>query len=349
MRKIKVGVIGLGMGRYHLERYAQCKGVEILALCDVSKSLLSEVSDKYDVPLTFTDYRKMLQVEELEAVSIATPNKFHAPMSIYALKHGKHVLCEKPMALNAKEAEKMLREAEKNKRKLMLHFNFRFSPQARFIKRYVESGKLGDLYYVKTGWLRQMGVPMRRSFTDKKISGGGPVIDLGVHRLDFALWLMGYPRAVSVVGETRDKIAGPLARKNKVHFDVEDIGVALIRLENEALIFMEASWAIKTEWPEEMYTQLFGTKAGLEQRNVTGTYNFGVKLFEEKKGKIVVKKPAINYKDGNPQAHFVDCIRRDTEPMATGRQGLEVMKILDAIYKSSRIKKEVGIAHEELP
>lgn len=345
MRKIKVGVIGLGMGRSHLRGYAQCKGVEILALCDVSKSLLSEVSGKYDVPLTFTDYRKMLQVEELEAVSIATPNKFHAPMSICALKAGKHVLCEKPMALNAKEAEKMLWEAEKNKRKFMLHFNFRFSHQARFIKRYVDSGKLGDLYYVKTGWLRQMGVPRKRSFTDKKISGGGPVIDLGVHRLDFALWLMGYPKAVSVVGETYDKIAGPLARKNKVHFDVEDIGVALIRLENEALIFMEASWATKSEWPEEIYIQLFGTKAGLEQRNVTGTYNFGVKLFEEKKGKVVVKKPAIRYKDGNPQAHFVDCIRGDTEPMATGRQGLEVMKILDAIYKSSRIKKEVVISY----
>lgn len=343
MRKIKVGVIGLGMGRSHLDGYARCKGVEILALCDVRKNLLNEFKAKYDVPLTFTDYRKMLQVEELEAVSIATPNKFHAPMSIYAFQHGKHVLCEKPMALNAKEAEKMLGEAERNNRKLMIHFNFRFSPQARFTKRYVDSGKLGEIYYAKTGWLRQMGTPLRRSFTDKKISGGGPIIDLGVHRLDFVLWLMGYPKAVSVFGATHDKIAGPYARKNKVHFDVEDIGVAIIRLENEALIFMEASWATRTEWPEEIYTQLFGTKAGVEQRNVLGSYNFKVKFFEEKKGKAVTKEPAIRYKEGNPQAHFIDCIRRDTTPMATGGHGLEVMKCLDAIYKSSRIKKEVLI------
>ncbi len=345
MKKIKVGVIGLGMGGYHLLEYARCKGVDIVAIGDVRKDLLQEFQGKYDVPLTFTDYRKMLQMEELEAVSIATPNKFHAPMSIYALQHGKHVLCEKPMALSAREAEKMLQEAKKNKRKLMIHFNFRFSPQARFIKNYVDSGRLGEIYYAKTGWLRQRGAPMKRSFTDKKISGGGPVIDLGVHRLDFVLWLMGYPRAVSVFGATHDKIAGPQARGNKMHFDVEDLGIAIVRLENEALIFMEASWATKTEWPEEMYTQLFGTRAGVEQRNVAGSYHFGVKLFEEKRDKVVIKKPAIRYKEGSPQAHFLDCIRRDTEPTASGQQGLEVMKILDAIYKSSKTKKEVLVKH----
>ena len=345
MKKIKVGVIGLGMGRYHLDGYAKCKGAEILSICDTRKSLLNKFKQEYGVRLAFSDYRKMLQVGELDAVSIATPNKFHAPMSIYALKHGKHVLCEKPMALNAKEAERMLREAEKSNKKLMIHFNYRFSPQARFIKGYVDSGKLGEIYYVKTGWLRQMGAPQRASFTDKRISGGGPIIDLGVHRLDFALWLMGYPKAVSVFGATHDKIAGPAARKRKVHFDVEDIGVAIIRLENDALIFMEVSWATKTEWPEEMYTQLFGTKAGVEQRNVAGTYNFEVKLFEERKGGIAVKKPSVRCKEGNPQAHFIDSIRKDTQPMATGQHGLEIMKILDAIYKSSRIKKEALVRH----
>lgn len=345
MRKIKVGVIGLGIGDYHLLRYAQCPGVEILAICDVQRDLLKEFQGRYDVPLTFTDYRKMLQVEELEAVSIATPNKFHAPMSIYAFQHGKHVLCEKPMALNAREAEKMLQEAKKNKRKLMIHFNFRFSSHARFIKDYVDSGRLGDIYYARTGWLRQMGAPMKRSFTDKKISGGGPGIDLGVHRLDFALWLMGYPRVVSVFGATYDKIAGPHARGNKIHFDVEDLAIAIIRLENEASIFMEASWATKSEWPEEMYTQLFGTRAGVEQRNVDGSCNFEVKLFEEKGDKVVIEKPTIKCKEDSPQAHFVDCIRRDIQPTASGEHGLEVMKILDAIYKSSRMKKEVRIKY----
>jgi len=331
------------MGRCHLDGYANCQGVEILAICDVRENLLHEFQDKYDVPLTFTDYRKMLQVEELDAVSIATPNKFHAPMSIYAFRYGKHVLCEKPMALNAKEAAKMLQEAKRNHKKLMVHFNYRFSSQARFIKRYVDSGKLGDIYYVKTGWLRHGGGPRRRSFVDKKISGGGPVVDLGVHRLDFALWLMGYPQAVSVMGVTYDKIVGPVARRKKAHFDVEDTGIALIRLENGASIFMEASWAGKSEWQNDMYTQLFGTQAGVEQRNIAGTYTFEVKLFEEKKGKVVVRKPVIRDKEKNPQAHFIDCIRRDSEPLATGQQGLEVMKILDAIYKSSRIKKEVWI------
>lgn len=343
MKKIKVGVIGLGMGCFHLEGYFRCKGAEVLAICDVRKNLLNELKRKHNIPLAFTDYRKMLEVEELDAVSIAAPNKFHAPMTISALKADLHVLCEKPMAMNAKEAERMLREVKKNNKKFMVHFNFRFSAQGKFIKEYVDSGKLGDIYYVKTGWLRQMGAPMRASFTDRKISGGGPVIDLGVHRLDFALWLMGYPKAVSVSGVTYDKIAGPLARKKGVHFNVEDIGIAMIRLKNGATIFMESSWAAKNEWKEEMYTQLFGTEGGLEQKNVADSYNFEVKLFEEKKGKIIVRKPAIRYSEGNPQAHFIDCIRRDTEPISTGGQGLEVMRILDAIYKSSKTGKDVLI------
>ncbi len=342
MKKVRIGVIGLGMGSYHLENYSKCKGVEILAICDVQEKLINKMKRKYNVPLAFTDYRKMLRVPELDAVSIATPNRFHAPMTIYAFKYGKHVLCEKPMALNTKEAERMQSESKKSKKLLMIHFNQRFMYGAGFIKKCVDSGKLGDIYYIKVGWLRQMGAPMRESFTKKSVSGGGPLIDLGVHRLDFCLWLLGYPKAVSVSAMTYDKIAGPLAREKGIGYDVEDLAIAIVRLKNGACIFLEVSWATMTELQEDMYTQLFGTRGGIEHRCID--YKLvELKLLKKRDGKVVVRRPAISDGDGNPQKHFIDCICSGTQPTATGEHGLEVTKIIDAIYKSSKLGKEVRV------
>ncbi len=342
MKKIRVGVIGLGVGRGHLGSYAKCRGVEILAVCDVQENLLDEMKRKYGISLAFTDYKKMLDVPELDAVSIATPNRFHAPMTICALKCGKHVLCEKPMALNSKEAERMLREAKKSRKKLMIHFNQRFTPEARSIKKCVDSGKLGEVYYVKAGWLRQMGVPMRESFTSKSLSGGGPLIDLGVHRLDFCLWVLGYPKAVSVSAVTYDKIAGPMLRKRGINYDVEDLAVAIIRLKNGATIFLETSWATMVRWRDEMYTQLFGTRGGLEDRWIDYKA-VEMNLVRRVNGKFTLKALAATSVQDDAQKHFIDCIRGNVEPEASGQNGLEVMNVLDAIYKSSELGREVRV------
>ncbi len=341
-----MGVIGLGMGKSHLAHFAGCENAEISAICDSNRQTLAEVREKFNVPLAFTDYEKMLEMEEIDAVAIATPNRFHAPMTIEALKKGKHVLCEKPMAMNEKEARGMVRQAEKSKKKLMVHFNQRFGYGAKYVKDCLDSGKLGGVYYLKTGWLRQMGVPLRQSFTDKSVSGGGPLIDLGVHRLDFVLWLLNYPRAVSVSAAIFDKIAGHKIRKREMVYDVEDLGVAMIRFDTGAVLFLEASWATMIKYKEEMYTMIFGTEGSFEQRTIDSKV-VEFKLINALQDKIVVTTPRIRRKMVTAQQHFIDCILRDKEPEVSGLHGVEIMKILDAIYKSSKLGREVKIGRRE--
>ncbi len=345
MNKVRVGVIGLGAGKTHLKFFRECPKAEIVAVCDSDEEVLRKVGQEYDVPSLFRDYRSMLDMEDLDAVSIATPNVYHAPMSIEALNKGKHVLCEKPMALNAREAREMVEHAGRNRKKLMVHFNQRYSPGARYIKNYVDSGNLGEIYYVKTSWLRQMGAPGRPSFTDRSVSGGGPLIDLGVHRLDFVLWLLGYPKALAVSAGVFDKIAGHRVRKKGMKYDVEDLGVALVRLENGCVLFLEVSWAAMMSNVEEIDTVVFGDRGGFEQksRNRNGSGVSELKLIKEMKDKIVEITPKIPQQKGTAQEHFVDCILKDVQPEVSGEHGLEIMKILDAVYESSKVGAEIKI------
>ena len=344
MKKVRVGVIGLGMGKSHLRHFSKCKSAEITAICDLDETMLSAVKEEYNAPFAFTDYKKMLKLKELDAVSIVTPNVFHAAMSIEAMRKGKHVLCEKPMAMNARQAKRMVEEAKKHKRKLMIHFNQRYSPGAEYIKKTVLQGGLGEIYYLKTGWLRQMGAPMRASFTDKAFSGGGPLIDLGVHRLDFVLWLLGYPKALTVSSGVFDKIAGDKFRRKGLKYDVEDLGVAMIRLDTGAVLMLEASWATMIKCKEEMNTMIYGTKGSFEQKSIDYKV-VEFKFINETEDKIVEVTPKITGKPGTAQQHFVDCIINDREPDVSGEHGLEIMKILDGIYKSSRMGREVKIIH----
>jgi predicted dehydrogenase len=244
--------------------------------------------------------------------------------------------------MNARQAKRMVEESKKNKRKLMIHFNQRYTPESKIVKQAVEQGNLGEIYYIKTGWLRQMGAPERPSFTDKSFSGGGPLIDLGVHRLDFVLWLLDYPKALTVSAGVFDKIAGDRLRMKGMKYDVEDLGVAMIRLDSGAVLMLEASWATMIKCKEEMNTMVFGTKGSFEQKNIDYKV-VEFKFINETKNQIVEVSPKIKKNGGSAQQHFVDCILDDKAPEVSAEHGLQIMKILDAIYKSSRLGREVKI------
>jgi predicted dehydrogenase len=277
---LKVGVIGLGMGRWHLQNYAKCPEAEIIALCDVDKERLKSAQEEYGVKHVFINYEEMLNLKGLQAVTLALPNRLHAPVTIAALSAGKHVLCEKPMAMNAKEAEEMVRTAKKAKKQLMIHFNQRFTQDALFLKRYIDAGHLGEIYYAKTGWTRRRGVPgMGSWFTRKAEAGGGGLIDLGVHMLDFALYMMGYPKSVSVIGRTYAKFGPAMGEREGKVFDVDDLAAALITFENGATLFLEASWATNIE-QETISTELCGTQGGASRRNGQ------LKIFQEACGAL---------------------------------------------------------------
>jgi len=337
MPKLRVGVIGLGMGRFHISGYLEHPDADLVAIADPDEKRLKEIGDKYDVQNRYTSGEEMLKGEKLDIVSVATPNKFHCPLTIAALQAGCNVLCEKPMAINADEARQMLSVARKAGKRIMINFSYRFTEQSMALKQQADSGILGEIYYARTIWHRRRGLPGLGSwFGQKKLSGGGPLIDLGVHRLDLALWLMGYPKPVWVMGSTYSPIATDLARKLNVPFDVEDLAVGMVKFENGATLELEASWAANIRETELMETRWFGTKGGMVQRNLNETYEFEAEVFLEQNGShfdLKLHPPYQNVRSS--MFHFVDCIQNNKPHIATGEEGLLVMEILDAIYQSA--------------
>jgi len=342
--ELYAGVIGLGMGRGHVMNFARSKA-KVLAVCDIDEKRLAAAKDEFNIPYTFTKIDEMLDMKELDLVSVALPNYLHMPVTIKALQAGKHVMCEKPMAMNAREARKMQKMAEDTGKKFMMHFNTRFTAEAQLLKEYAESGMLGDVYYARTVWNRRRGVPgMGGWFTTRKLSGGGPLIDLGVHRLDFALWLMGCPAAVSVSGFCHDKLARDIALAAGKSIDVEDFATGFVRLDNGAVLALEASWATNTEKAEDMSTIVLGTKGTLYHGNVGESYQMEAKVITEKFGCIeVAQSKGYRPKYQSAQQHFVDCILDGKEPLATAEHGVRVMEILDALYESAQKGKEIRI------
>jgi predicted dehydrogenase len=334
---LRVGVIGLGMGRHHIAGYQGHPGARVVAIADMNAALLQEMGDKYGVANRYTSAEEMLRREQLDVVSVVTPNKFHKELTLAAFKAGCHVLCEKPMAMSAGEGREMLAAAEKAGKRLMINFSYRFTEQSMALKAQVDSGILGDVYFGRTVWHRRRGLPgFGGWFGQKALSGGGPLIDLGVHRLDLALWLMGYPQPVWVLGSTYNPIGSDLARKQNKAFDVEDLAVGLIKFANGATLAVEASWAANIKESELMETRLYGTQAGLVQRNLEETYKFEAELYLEKDGAHFDMKLHPPYPPTpSSMYHFVDCILNDKAHIATGREGLLVMEILDALYQSA--------------
>jgi predicted dehydrogenase len=337
MDTLRVGVIGLGMGRNHIGGYAAHPRVQVVAVSDLNKTLLKEIGDKYNVPGRYTSADEMLQKEHLDLVSIATPNKFHKPLALAAFAAGCHVMCEKPMAMSAAEGREMLAAAEKAGKRLMINFSYRFTEQSMALKQQVESGILGDVYFARSVWHRRRGMPgFGGWFGQKALSGGGPLIDLGVHRLDLALWLMGYPKPVWVLGSTYNHLGSAAAKKQGKAFDVEDLAVGLIKFANGATLELEASWATNMKESEFMETRLYGTSAGLVQRNIEETYKFEAEIYLEKDGahfdmKLHPPLPGVT----TAYYHFADAILNDRPHIAGGDEGLLVMEILDALYKSA--------------
>jgi predicted dehydrogenase len=338
----KVAVIGLGMGRGHAKAAAEDARADLVALCDLDTAKLEQWSGELDVPGAYTDYKKMLREAKPDIVSVSLPNVLHKPVTVAALKAGANVICEKPMAMNTREAETMLRVAKETGKELMINLSYRFTGEAKALKKVVDAGTLGDVYFARTGWHRTRGIPKFGGwFAQKKLSGGGPLIDLGVHRIDLALMLMGDPKPVTITASTYDPIGRRLAKEQKKKFDVEDLAVASIRFDNGATMHVEVSWALNCERKEEMFTYLYGTKAGICHRNAGQGYDFEACVFGEWDGTYVSSKITDVPPRENSMNHFIDVLVDGAKPAVTAENGVTVMKILDGIYKSAKLGKEI--------
>ena len=350
-KKLRVGVVGLGMGKGHINGYREHENVEVVAVADTNQERLELAKKDFEIEKCYTDANEMFDKEKLDLVSIAVPNKFHNPLTIAALESGANVLCEKPMAMNAAEGEEMIAAAKRCGKRLAINFSFRFTPQSQMMKQMVEDGELGEIYFARSIWHRRRGMPgFGGWFGTKELSGGGPLIDLGVHRLDLALWLMDYPEPEWVIGSTYNPIATAAAKKAGKTFDVEDFACAMIKFKNGATIELEASWAANIKERDLMETRLLGTSGGMFQYNLNEGYEFDVDCYYEKHGRqfdMKLHRNNVVYGPA-PQAHngyyrFADAIINDTDHIVSAEQGLTVMKLLDAIYKSAATGEPVKV------
>ncbi len=354
MDRIKVAVIGVGsISKYHIQSYLANACVELYAFCDINGDRLQFMGEKYGVRRLYTDEARMLaELPELDAVSICTWNSAHAPCAIMALNAGKHVLCEKPMATNVEDAVAMKEAAEKNEKLLMIGFVRRFGKDCAIVSDLIKHNKLGEIYYAKVANVRRNGNP-GGWFGEKARSGGGPLIDLGVHSIDLVRYLTGMPDPVSVYGTTFKKLGArnevktpkPYVAASATDHDIcdcEDLASALIRFDNGMVLSVEMSFSLNTG-DEVNNIQIFGTEAGVKiDSNVTlyGTTD-GYLTDTSFQGDNGLNMREIFAGEIN---HFVDCINGETACINPAEDGIAMMKILTAIYKSAACGHEVEIS-----
>lgn len=354
MKKLRIGIIGNGgIAKWaHIPAYKNMDNVEIIAVCDIIEERAKEASEMLGgKPAVFTDYKELLKAEGLDAVDICTPNYLHSIIAVDALHAGLHVFCEKPDAVSVEEALKMGQAAKETGKILMVMRNNRFHTASQYLKKYIADGKAGEIYAGRCGWQRRRGIPGKGGwFTTKAQSGGGPLIDLGVHMIDLSIWLMGNPRPVAVSGSTYCKFASDDAGADSDNskfgdakadgvFDVEDLAMGFIKFDNGACLQIEFSWASNVE-RERNFVELRGTKAGF-------TWDGGeVKIFTEEGGELADLIPhcsgSANGHEMNLR-HFADVLLDGADPCFVPEQGLNMIKILTAIYESARTGREVAL------
>lgn len=276
-RPLRAGVIGLGWaGQQHMEAYATLPGVELVAIAGMEDEPRAALGEKYGVERRYADWKELVADGGLDVVSVAVPTFLHAPIAVGALDAGIHVLSEKPIARTATEAQTMVDAAHRAGRVLEVAFNHRRRGDIEALKAAIDAGQIGRPYHARAIWLRRAGIPALGSwFTNREMAGGGPLIDIGVHVLDYALHLFGEPQVVAVSAVTHSELGvrgrgGPSSGKQLVGsaYEVEDLASVLLRLEGGGSIVIETSWAAYRPAGDEFGITLYGTEGGADLRVV---------------------------------------------------------------------------------
>ena len=332
MEKVRIGIIGCGgiANGKHMPSLKKIEHAEMVAFCDIVKERAEKAAKEYGTPdaKVYTDYKELLADKSIRVVNVLTPNKDHAGISIDAMKAGKDVMCEKPMAKTAADARAMVAAAKETGRKLTIGYQNRFRKDSMFMKSACERGDLGEVYFAKAHAVRRRGVPTWGVFLDEEKQGGGPLIDIGTHSLDLTLWMMDNYKVKSVKGSTFKKLSdqketgNPWGDWKPEEFTVEDSAFGFIQMENGATIILESSWALNTLDVGEAQTTLCGTKGGADMKD-------GLRLNYVDLGRQNIQKPDLN------------AVVNDKEPLVKPEQALVVTEILEAIYKSAATGEQV--------
>lgn len=358
MEKLRVGIIGCGgiaNGKHMPALRSQADKADMVAFCDIVVERAEKAAKEFGAPgaKVYENYRELLEDGSIDVVHVCTPNRSHCEITVAALEAGKHVMCEKPMAKTAADAQKMLDAARKTGKKLTIGYQNRCRPDSLLMKKAVDAGVLGDIYFAKAHAIRRRAVPTWGVFLNEYEQGGGPLIDIGTHALDMTLWLMNNYKPLYVVGNAYHKLAetenaanafGPWDPKE---FTVEDSAFGFVTMENGATIVLESSWALNILDVGEAKTTLCGTKGGADLRD-------GLRINGEENGTLYEKKIEVtmsgvafydstesNLDNDREAAYWIHCLKTDSELVVKPEQALVVTQILEAIYESSKTRKPV--------
>ncbi len=348
---LRVGLIGAGSIAQvaHIPN-ARALGAHLTAICDSVLPRARRIADEHRIPFVTDDYRHLLGRDDVDAVIVSVPTYLHYPIVMEALRAGKDVYCEKPPALNDRQAQQMAEEADKRRRILMYGLQMRYRHDSQALKKLIEAGELGSVYFGRATYLRRRGAP-GGWFSRKKESGGGPLLDIGVHLLDLTWWLMGRPKVFSVSGFTLNGIGAKGVRldrgwqpadvknglESEVVYDVEDYAGGFLRLENGAVLLFEVCWQLNIR-SDEWGTLIAGTEGGASLPPL--------EMYRTLLGEPVTVR--LQVEEGNAyreaMREFFQSVRERRTPLTDGKDGVAIMKILSSLYRSAETGKEQRVS-----
>lgn len=356
MKKVNVAIIGCGgiANGKHLPSLKKVEQVELVAFCDIDVRKAQVAAEEYGTSgaKVYEDYKELLKDGSIDVVHVCTPNISHAEISIAAMNAGKHVMCEKPMAKTSEEAKQMIAAAEKTGKKLTIGYQNRFRQDSQYLRKVCRRGDLGEVYFAKAHAIRRRAVPTWGVFLDEEKQGGGPLIDIGTHALDLALWMMDNYKPKSVMGSTFHKLgkhkdaANAWGSWDPEKFTVEDSAFGFITMENGATIVLESSWALNSLEVDEAKCSLSGTDGGADMKD-------GLRINGEEFGKLYTTNVELNnsgvaFYDGKAESDadlearlWIESVQNDTEPTVLPKEALVVTQILEGIYESAKTGKAV--------
>lgn len=347
-------MVGVGWaGEQHAEAYAKLPGVELAGIAGLEEPVRTELAARLGVERHVATSEELFADDSLDVVSVAVPTFLHAPIAIAALERGLHVLCEKPIARTPEEAAAMVAAAADAGRVLDVAFNHRQRGDIQTLRRVVEAGTLGRPYYAKAWWLRRTGIPTAGSwFTNREMAGGGPLLDIGVHVLDYALYVLGGPKVETVSASTYDLLAtngfGDGSDSGKSggagDFDVEDLATAFLRLNDGGTLLVDASWATHRTAGDEFGITLYGTEGGADLRVVDMEHVGTLKLFSDVAGVAAVTElhPAAGSGHDAVVERFLESVRSGSG--GDGAAAAELARVVDACYRSAEARREIGLS-----
>ncbi len=340
-KKFRIAIVGCGgIAQTHMKAYASMPHVEVVAGCDIDEKKRKHFTETWGVDKTFASWQEMYDSVDIDGVNVCTPNYVHSEPAIDALNSGLHVMVEKPMAITPAECQAMVDAAEKNNKLLSVGFQFRFHPKTEYLKRMADTGAYGDLMYVRCQALRRRGIPNWGVFGHKDKQGGGPMIDLGVHILECAHYLMGSPKPVAAVGNTwtyhgdkPDATVSHWSGWDHETYTVEDLAVGHIRFDNGAVLHIEASFVAHVE-NDVWDINCMGKKGGFNWHAPA--------VFKDEADTMTNVEPhwlpdTGGFQDVHTakQRSWIDSCMNGTPQMADGTAGLNIQKMLDGVYRSA--------------